>query len=188
MQVFKVSLFPLLASFWSLQQKGFRQRLISTPPHFHTEAYMNYLWTFFRDRYFQLCFQGRYLYCPSLGMVSVSLLYALPIVTHELLNCQPSLNMPWKLSLKRYFQLSFSAWRKILKGACHLFSQNLGRLAILSSLTNECLLHLKGVQKDHHPLPSFISVFMNFVQSIILKAVESRSLTSHKAWPSLYSP
>ena len=45
---------------------------------------------------------------------------------------------------------------------------------------------LKGV-KDQQPLQSFIFVFVNFVQSDILEAVESKLLTSPKACWSLYS-
>ena len=41
--------------------------------------------------------------------------------------------------------------------------------------------------KDQQPLQSFVFVFVNFVQSDILEAVESKLLTSCKACWSLYS-
>ena len=45
----------------------------------------------------------------------------------------------------------------------------------------------KGEHKDQQPLQSFVVVFVNFVQSGILEAVESKSLTSRKACWSLNS-
>ena len=41
------------------------------------------------------------------------------------------------------------------------------------------------LDKDQQALPSFVLV--NFVQSVILKAVEGKMLTSRKAYRSLYS-
>ena len=56
----------------------------------------------------------------------------------------------------------------------HKMHQSVNQAITLSSI-----YYLKGVQKPA-ALPSLVSVLVNFVQSVNLEAVRSRSLTSHK--------
>ena len=66
-----------------------------------------------------------------------------------------------------------------------LFSGD-GLAAISGFIFNSAVIKVQEF-KDLQLLPSFVFVLVNFVQSFILEAVQSMSLTSRKACWSLYS-